>query len=138
MTATEDQTCEYELEYLRLIARDDPLNVVRKQALLDYQAEYRKTAQAAAAVIPFGIPDRAPAKIPDTVKNKWLSDTADKHFAPFSGIITAQDVPAGDPRIGTPWIRAEVWEAVLQQQGILNKPAAPARTPQDSGSTASQ
>ena len=138
LNATEDQTCEFELEYLRLIARDDPLNVVRKQALLDYQADYRTTAQAAAAVIPFGIPDRAPAKIPDTVKNKWLSDTAEKHFAPFAGTITAQDVPAGDPRIGTPWIRAEVRESVLQQQGILNKPVAPARTPQDSGSTGSQ
>jgi hypothetical protein len=121
LQSIEEQTYEYELEYLRLIAEADPFHVVWKKAFENYAASYGKAARAGAAVIPFGAPGPAPQGIPQSVQNAWYTDTAEKYFSPFGGVITAQDVPAGDSRIGTPWITGAVKDVVLQRQGILRK-----------------
>lgn len=131
LNKTEEDTYEYELEYLRLIALRDPLQEVRKKALEDYRAEYERKAKLvlAAGVIPFGVPGPVPSEIPLSIQDSWFMDTAEKHFAPFGGNITEQDVGAGDKRIGTPWILGYVKDSVRQRQGITKAPDPPKSAP---------
>jgi len=125
LNKVEEDTYEYELDYLRLIANSDPQNVVWKKAREDYAADYMKTAKVAAAVVPFGAAAPAPTTIPQAIRDEWHFNAAEKHFSPFGGNITAEDVPPGDPRVGTPWVTAFVKESILVQQGIRKTPAAP-------------
>jgi hypothetical protein len=121
----EEDTCEYELEYLRLIAFSDPQGVVRPKARQEYANAYARTAATAAAAIPFGAPAPAPKEIPFALQDKWYLETAEKFFSPFAGNITAKDVPPGDPRIDTPWVNGFIREMILQRQGALRAPTAP-------------
>ncbi|HEY3788821.1 MAG TPA: hypothetical protein VGL71_08205, partial [Urbifossiella sp.] len=125
LQSIEEQTYEYELAYLRLIAFNDPLDVVRKKAREEYAKEHERIAKTAAGAIPFGVPGPPPAAIPLALHDAWYSMTAEKFFSPFSGVISAQDVAPGDPRIGTPWISKSVKELTLQRQGVA-RPAADA------------
>ncbi|MBX9583242.1 MAG: hypothetical protein K2X87_23305, partial [Gemmataceae bacterium] len=104
---TEEETYEYELEYLRLIAQDDP--AVRARA----QAEFAKEADRAALVLPAAVA-AAPA-IPADARQDWYTLVAEKYFSPF-----AQPMPADltDGRAGSPWVQEAVKDSVLIRQGI--------------------
>ena len=115
----EEETFEYELEYLRLIATADPLNKVWPKAREEYQKAF---LEAAAVAIPFAALRTAPDSIPQSIRDRWYGETAEKFFSPFAGLITEKDVPPGDPRIGTPWVANHVKEAVLVRQGISKAP----------------
>jgi hypothetical protein len=133
LSKTEEDTYEYELEYLRLIAVHDPLHEVWKKAIEDYAGVYEKTAQAARAVIPFVAAAPRPQSIPQQMRDSWYADTAEKYFSPFAGNITSGErgVPPGDPRIDTPWIQGHVRESVRQRQGISKASPAPSAVPAD-------
>ena len=116
----EEDTFEYELEYLRLIAIADPR--VWQKAREEYAKEFEKLARA---VVPFGGIGPAPQTIPFAQRDLWYAATAEKFFSPFAGNITVNDVPPGDPRVDTPWIAGYVKEAILQKQGVNRAPTAP-------------
>jgi hypothetical protein len=111
----EEETYEIELDYLRLLATADPADRVRPKAREEYAKEYTR---AAAAVTPFAAFLPAPTAIPDKDRDAWYRETAEKFFSPFPGVMSAAELPPGDPRAGTPWIRAEVKEGVLNRQGV--------------------
>jgi hypothetical protein len=110
----EEETYEFELEYLRLITLTD--QEVRKKA----QEEYAKGVQTVGALVPFVA--GAPAVIPEAARQDWNAMVAEKYFSPFAGLMPT-DLPPGDKRAGTPWIRAEAKNAVLSRQGITPKAA---------------
>jgi hypothetical protein len=131
LSKIEEDTFEYELEYLRLIASSDPQ--VRKKALEDYREEYQKAQSAAVAVVPFGAPGSVPSEIPQSQRDTWYARTAEKHFSPFRDNISDKDVPPGDSRIGTPWVTGSVRSLVLQRQGVEKPPEAPSAVPPGQG-----
>jgi hypothetical protein len=96
---TEEETYEYEMEYLRL-AGDDP--AVRAKA----QQEYEKAIRS---VVPF-LPT-APA-IPAAGREDLYADIAERFFSPF-----ATPMPNGDP-----WVRADAKNTVRGRQGTASKP----------------
>lgn len=122
LSKVEEDTYEYELDYLRLIALRDPDGLVRKKALEEYRAEYERKSKIAAAIVPFGAPGQTPKEIPLALQDSWYMDTATKHFSIFGGNMTVQDVPANDPRIDTPWVLEYVKDTVRQRQGIATAP----------------
>lgn len=117
----EENTFEYELDYLRLIATTDP--AVRKLAREDYAKEFDLAIRA---VVPVGMPVPVAESIPEAYRDYWFARTAEKHFSIFSGNVTAQDVLPGDPRLDTPWISNYARESILQRQGVIRPPTAPA------------
>jgi hypothetical protein len=127
LTRIEEDTIEYQLDYLRLIAAHD--SRVWKKAVEDYANAYQEKAKAAAAAIPFGVPGPAPKEIPLAIRDAKYAEAAEKHFAPFAGNITVQDVPPGDPRIGTPWYTDNVRDLILQREGIAAPPSGPPTGP---------
>lgn len=106
----EEDTYEFELDYLRLIAQDDPR--VRKMAAEDYA----KAVLPVGALLPFVA---AAPVIPEPARMDWNMQTAEKHFATFGGLVP---VNPPDNRAGTPWVRNEVKQTVLSRQGIVRKP----------------
>ena len=109
----EEDTAEYELEYVRLLAQDDPR--VWAKAQEDYEKAFR-------AAVPF-----APA--PALAGDKLVAhmETAERHFSPFAGNMPDD---AGFGRAGRPWISEYVRMAMLQRQGIARRqPNAPPTMP---------
>ncbi len=128
LSAIEEQTYEYELEYIRLIALDDPR--VRDKT--------NEVVAAARAVIPF-LPEPFPADLsqPAPPWNGRLRDDlktviAEQFFAPFRGLMPDD---LADSRRGTPWIREETKSTVLSRQGISRQqePAADANATTPAG-----
>jgi hypothetical protein len=111
----EEETYEYELEYIRLIAFDDP-------RVRDKTSEVVRTARA---VIPFR-PEPFPADVGASPGPPWHSDLRDElktaiaehFFAPFRGNMP-DDLK--DSRRGTPWIREDTKDTVLSRQGITRR-----------------
>jgi len=128
LTKTEEDTYEYELEYLRLVAVHDPLREVWKKAIEDYATVYEQTVRA---VVPFGVPALKPQSIPEALRDSRYAQAAEKYFSPFAENITTGErgVPPGDPRIDTPWVQSNIREAVRQRQGIAKPPEAPSPVP---------
>jgi hypothetical protein len=113
---TEEETFEYELEYLRLIVQDDPR--VRQRA--------RELGSAARAVVPF-LPDPAETAtplLPAEVREDLLWHVAEREFSPFAGLV-----PEGTRWGGTPWVRQDIKEAVKTRQGIVRRPTQAPATP---------
>jgi hypothetical protein len=119
---TEEETFEYELEYLRLIIQDDPR--VRQRA--------REVGSAARAVVPF-LPDPAETANPllkAELRDELLWHVAEREFSPLAGLV-----PTGYRWEGTPWVRAEVKDAVRTRQGVQRRDPAAAPTPATGGLT---
>ena len=110
----EEETFEYELEYLRLIALDDPR--VSKKARENYATAVR--AVGAALPVLAGVP--AELNIPPAARVRWNAAAAENDFSVFGGLMTG--VPATDPRYNSPWVQAGAKSTVLGRQGIT--PAA--------------
>jgi len=122
LSKIEEDTFEYELDYLRMLASADPKNQVWAKAREEFAKDFRS---ASAAVLPFGMSGPAPTAIPQNLRDARYAETAEKFFAPFAGNIKAEDVSPGDPRIGTPWITNDVKTTILQQQGVLKMTPPP-------------
>jgi hypothetical protein len=107
---TEEETYEYELEYLRLIAQDDP--AVRARA----REEFAKEAERAGLVLPAAV--AAAPGIPEAARQGWFALVAEEHFSPF-----ARPMPdtLTDGRAGAPWVREGVKDGVLMRQGIYRR-----------------
>ncbi len=116
----EEQTFEYELEYLRLLvaARD-------KRVWQRGQEEYKKAVETVGTLLPFV---SAATQLPATIQMDWNSGIAERYFSPFAGPMPL-DLPLKDGRGGGPWIQAHVKHAVLSQQGIGAAPKQPAAPP---------
>ena len=123
----EEETYEFELEYLRLIAASDPL--VRKKAAEEYAKEYQKTATAAAAIVPLGALPPTPLVVPQAIRDSYYAKIAEEHFSPFAGVIPAEALPPNDPRRGTPWIRSDIKDQVKLSQGVGVRPPLPPAVP---------
>jgi hypothetical protein len=115
-TKVEEETYEYELEYLRLIARTDP--AVRAKAREEYVRRYVKDVAAARAVVPGLEALPAPAEVPEATRDDFYAEVAENEFSPFRGLM-----PEGltDGRANTPWIRSETKELVLGRQGVTRQ-----------------
>ena len=109
---TSEETFEYELEYLRLIAQDDPK--VWAKAREEYDRAVR-------AVVPFLPPSAEPMEIPSAYRQDLYADVAEQFFSPFGGLVPAN---VGDDRAGTAWIGASTKSTVLIRQGI-GRPQGP-------------
>ncbi|MDB5309111.1 MAG: hypothetical protein JWO38_3313 [Gemmataceae bacterium] len=117
----EEETFEYELEYIRLIAQD--YQPVRDRARKEFADEYAKKATA---VAPFSTAVPGPTTIPEAIREDLYMMVAEK-MSPFFEPIPDN---VGDARAGTPWVRNEIKETVLGRQGVKRKPAgAPAGAP---------
>jgi hypothetical protein len=107
-TRTEEETYEYELEYIRLLARASP------PAL---QAEVNKTARAMQAAIPFlpdPFPDSGRQWPADVIESlKW--EAAERVLSPF-----AQPMPTGGP-----WVQPGIKDPVRVRQGVQLQSAPP-------------
>jgi hypothetical protein len=85
-----------------------------------------EVVRGAAAIVPYLAepfpPDQSPAPpwIGDR-RDRLLNAVAEELFSPFRGLMP-NDLP--DSRRGTPWIREETKEAVLNRQGISRQPAS--------------
>lgn len=103
---TEEETYEYEIEYLRL-AGDDPQ--VREKAKEEYNKQFGAALRAVVPLVP-----AAPkaVDIPAAVREDVYADVAERFFSPF-----ATTMPNGDP-----WVRAEVKNVVRSRQGTAAKP----------------
>jgi hypothetical protein len=120
---TEEETYEYEIEYLRL-AGDDP--AVREKAKQEYHKalravvpfqpiatkETREYESALLAVIPILHNVTAEVEIPAAGREELYADIAERFFSPF-----AQLMPSGDP-----WVRADVKNVIRSRQGTASKP----------------
>lgn len=100
----EEETYEYELEYLRLLAQDD--QAVRDKARDEYRA-------AVGAVVPFVA---AAPPVPAAARDALHNRVAEAYFSPFSGTMPTT---LTDGRAGTPWVRADVKQTVLTRQGVV-------------------
>ena len=116
----EEETYEYELEYLRLIAQDS--QEVRDAARRNFEA----AVQPVGALLPFVA---AAPVIPVAARSEWNA-TAAEAFSPFAGLMPST-LP--DDRRGTPWVRNGVKQTVLTRQGVAPKPAADAAPPPPTG-----
>jgi len=111
----EEETYEYELEYLRLLAQDD-------QRVRDKAREAYRTAIGAAVPFFTANPD-VPAAARDAVHGR----TAEEYFAVFGGVMPSN---LTDGRAGTHWIRPDIRGQVLGRQGVVVPPGGPGTTPQ--------
>jgi hypothetical protein len=116
---TQEETFAYELSYLRLLVQDD--EGVRKRA-----DELAREAAARARLMPFPFPAAAAAGglgARDSVEEfRW--HVAEREVSPMSQPMGVKDgVPANDARYDKPWVRADVKDAVRQQQNVLRKSA---------------
>ncbi len=103
----EEESYEYELEYLRLLAQDDPR--VRDAA-----------RNLFGAAVPFV------TAVPTAARDALHTRVAEAYFSPFAGTMPAN---LTDGRAGTPWIRADVKQSVLSRQGVTTPQADPAPAP---------
>ena len=124
----EEETCEFELDYIRLLAANDPKNQVWKAAREEYAKEHVKIANVAAAAVPFGVPGPVPQVIPQSLRDAKYFEAAEK-FSPFAQNIRADEVPPGDPRVGTPWIPSHIRDQVLTSQGVKATALPPTEGP---------
>ena len=115
LSTIEEQTYEYELDYIRLIALDDPR--VRDKT--------NEVVSAARAVIPF-LPEPFPADLSrpappwhGSLRDDLKVAVAEHFFAPFRGLMPDD---LFDSRRGTPWIREDTKTTVLSRQGISRQP----------------
>ena len=99
---TEEESYEYELEYLRL-AGDDPAVAAKAKE------EYEKAVRAVAPWLP-----TAP-ELPPTGREDLYAEVAERYFSPF-----AKPMDNGDP-----WIKDDVKQSVRTRQGGLIKPTEP-------------
>jgi hypothetical protein len=120
----EEETCEFELDYIRLLAANDPTQEVRAAARAKYAQAHERAAAKSSAVLPFlaGVP--APKEIPLSERDAMYFETAEK-FSPFADLIHPGEVQAGDPRVGTPWISPQIREQVLVSQGVRKQAPIP-------------
>ena len=107
---TEEETYEYEREYLTLIAEDDP--EVGKRARAEFAAEVEKVGR----LVPFVA---AAPGVPEAARAEWQALVAERFFSPFADPIPAT---VGDARAGTPWVRDLVKETVLVRAGVYRRP----------------
>ena len=122
----EEETYEYELEYIRLLI------VSRDKKVWDKgQEEYAKAAEQVGAFFPL---IGTATRLPTAAQLDWNAMIAEKYFSPFGGMMPG-DLPPGDPRAGGPWIRLDVKKAVLSRQGVITDKPAPAPPPQPGGMT---
>lgn len=105
---TEEETYEYELEYLRL-AGEDPK--VRQRAKEEYNKMFGTVLRAAVPHLP-ATPTNV--DIPDAIREDFYADVAERYFSPF-----ASRMPSGEP-----WVRDEVKNSVRTRQGTSTKPGA--------------
>ena len=115
----EEETYEYELDYIRLLLKISPPELEREANAL---------GRGFQAVIPF-LPDPFPTPgkqwQPDVIEGlKW--ETAEKKISPFAGGIP---IDANTPHKGTPWVRPEFKDMVRSRQGVRVAPAAPGPAP---------
>jgi hypothetical protein len=110
---TEEETYEYEVEYLRL-AGDDP--AVRSRAKEEYNRTFGSVLRA---VVPAAAAAPKALDIPDALREDLYADIAERYFSPF-----ATPMPSGDP-----WVRAEVKNTVRNRQGTGPKPAPQQQPP---------
>lgn len=102
----EEESFEYELEYLQLIAQDAP--EVRAKALEEYLKDYeKKVEKAVPGMVALAPMYRPPTIIPRELQDKWQADTAEKFFSPFDGFA----------RDGLPWVRSDVKDTVRSRTG---------------------
>ncbi len=106
---TEEDTYEYELDYIRLLVRVSPpeLEQVVNRLGRGYQA-----------VIPF-LPDPFPASgrqwNPDVLEAlKW--EAAEKTVSPFAGNVPVD--ASRTPYRGMPWVRTDIKNSVRTRQGV--------------------
>ncbi len=111
----EEETYEYELEYLRLLAQDD-------QRVRDKAREAYRTAVGAAVPFFTASPD-VPAAARDGIHGR----VAEEYFSVFGGLMPPT-VP--DDRAGTYWIRPDIRGQVLGRQGVVTAPTGAGTTPQ--------
>jgi len=123
----EEETYEFELEYLRLLI------VSRDKAVWDKgQEEYAKVIAQIGTCFPL---IGTATQLPTAAQFDWNYIIAQKFFAPFGGMISAadfKDKPV-DIRVGTPWIKPETKSTIQGRQGIATQPAPggpPAPPPQ--------
>ena len=114
----EEETYEYELEYLQLIAQD--LREVRVRALEEFQKDFRKRFEKSlpglGALVPVVLP---PSEIPRDLRDAANASAAERFFSPFEGFA----------RDGLPWVRNDIKETVRGRMGTrAQQPQAP--TPQ--------
>jgi hypothetical protein len=100
---TEEETFEYELDYLRLLAQDEPK--VRDAARTEYKL-------AVGSVVPFLAAD---PPVPDALYMRVA-----ERFSLFVGLMPGN---LTDGRAGTPWVRPDVKQSVLARQGVVSTPA---------------
>lgn len=115
---TEEDTYEYELEYIRLLVRASPKPLEEK---------VNQVSRGFQAVIPY-LPDPYPAPgrqwSPDVLEAlKW--DVAERYVSPFADPIPTEGPLAQGPHRGGPWVRPEVKDPVRARQGIQVAPTAP-------------
>ena len=104
---TEEETYEYELEYLRL-AGDDP--AVRKRAKEEYN---KSVALGLRAVAPHLPADPVNLEIPEGVREDVYTDIAERYFSPFAARMAS----------GEPWVKDDVKNTVRSRQGSTAKPS---------------
>lgn len=111
---TEEETYEMELDYLRMIAQDDPR--VRAKA----QDEYTQVVNRVGLLLPL-YAAAPPSLPPGNARQEWYSYVAEKYFSPFS-----EPMPANltDGRNNTPWVRDHIKEGVLIRQGVPRRSTA--------------
>lgn len=142
---TEEDTYTYELTYLRLIVQDDERVRDKANELANQIANVMRTASV---VLPFQ-PCPFVASLPywskgattfvDSVislawgcrflASEWKKDAledmkwyvAETQFSPFAKNISEQDGVTDRERLNTPWIRADIKNAVRTSQGVQKK-----------------
>jgi hypothetical protein len=115
---TEEETVEFELEYVRLIADADKR--VWDKAKEEYAKLYAAAAPAAFGAAAFAVATPpAPREVPDSLRPTLYAETAEKFFSPFRDPMP---VIPGDPRSGGPWVQEHIRNAVLQRQGVSRTP----------------
>lgn len=117
----EEETYEYELEYIRLLIRASPPEL---------EAEVNRMGRGFQAVIPF-LPDPIPTSggqwHPDAIEGmKW--DAAERAVSPFSMPIPTEGPLARTPYKGSPWVRPEVKDTVRTRLGLQVRAPQPAQS----------
>ncbi|QDU22074.1 hypothetical protein [Urbifossiella limnaea] len=109
----EEETFEFELDYLRLLAQDD--RRVQDKAL-------EVLREGVSAVLPF-----QGARVAIPVSYDLKLRVADEFFSVFGGTMPTT---LTDGRGGTPWIRPDIRNTVLGRQGVVvTPPSGPGTTP---------
>jgi hypothetical protein len=113
----EEDTYEYELDYIRLLLKISPPE-------LEQAANVRGLGfQAVIPFLPPPFPNAGKQWHPDALEGlKW--DAAEQTISPFAGGVPAD---ANTPNRGTPWTRPEFKETVRNRQGVRvsSQPAGP-------------